>query len=467
MPKLTLNKLPNMVMKKPKIIVKKGIVRSIETKKPDIEPVENTEDIDIEFDCDSPTEELDNSNVEDAEDVDNSNVEDAEDVDNSNVEDIDNMNDIDKLLLKKRDDNIETTPKNTPKIKSKKISSSIPLIRNKLKGLEYVDPDNNVSDVDDVDLESDKKSNKKLKKTSISQPRRGPGRPCKAPKKDPIPRKGIVKAPLNSDDHIEFIYDQPLLLRKIFQLFKQLAVAQVQIIFRPSEILFYSQDHHKKTDCRIKIDTKKINLYYCRSELEVGVSAKDIECILNTVDKEYSSIIITSNINSTQKNITINLENSLQADEIHTIELVGSYKHMENEHEFLDHDYAIELKFPWHFFKKTTGDIKSMTSQISITQIDKTKPLLFEFLKANKKVSTKHVYKNSSKIELKSKVKEDAGFRVDVKIDYLKPIASAQIADNIAILVDENKKIMTCAYLDNHTIEIRTLTEIIDDRPED
>ncbi len=335
-------------------------------------------------------------------------------------------------------------------ISSKK---STPFIRNKLKGLDY-----------NIEYKDDEKKNRK---NNTGQPKRGPGRPCKAPKKDPIPRKGIVKAPLHPDDHIEFIYDKPLLLRKIFQLFKQLAVAQIQIIFRQNEILFYSQDHHKKTDCRVKIDTRKINLYYCKSELEVGVSAKDIECILNTVNKEYSSIIITSNVNNTQKNIIINLENSLQADEIHTIELVGSYKHMENEREFIDGDYAIELKFPWSTFKKTICDIKTMTSQMSITQMDRNKPLSFEFLKSNKKVSTKHVYKNSSTIELKSKVKEDTGFRVDIKVDYLKPIASSQITDHIIILVDENKKIMTCSYLDNHTIEIRTLTEIIDNRPTD
>jgi hypothetical protein len=296
--------------------------------------------------------------------------------------------------------------------------------------------------------------------------KRGPGRPCKVPKKNPIPRAGISKQPTGGiDHHIEMIYDKPLILKRIFQFYKQLATIKVQIIFRPTEIIFYSVDHHEKSKTYIRIDANKINHYYCRSELDIGVSSKDVELILNTVDKEYGSIIMISNVQTTQKNITIVLENDICADEIHTVDLIGQYDRCVNESEFLDENYMISFRFPGHFFKKTINDIKTFTDQMSITQEDKNKPLMFEFLTKNKKIHTHHKFKNSSKIGLVSHLQPNDSFRIDIKLDYIKPISSAQISDEICILVDENKKFMTISFIDEDMIEIKTLTEIIDERP--
>jgi hypothetical protein len=41
--------------------------------------------------------------------------------------------------------------------------------------------------------------------------KKGPGRPRKVPKKDPIQRKGIVSEPMDTDSAVEFLYDSPML----------------------------------------------------------------------------------------------------------------------------------------------------------------------------------------------------------------------------------------------------------------
>jgi len=110
--------------------------------------------------------------------------------------------------------------------------------------LEYSDSDSDISD---------KKKNKKYK-TGV---KKGPGRPRKIPKKEPIPRKGLSN-PTNDDSMMEFLYDLPLLIKKIIVFFKSLAAAQIQIIFRPSEIIFYAEDHYKKSKIRVKIDGSKL-----------------------------------------------------------------------------------------------------------------------------------------------------------------------------------------------------------------
>lgn len=316
------------------------------------------------------------------------------------------------------------------------------------------------------------KSTKKTrtkKATTKTGDKKGPGRPRKTPKKEPIPRKGISKNPTNADDFIEVLYDNPPVLKKIFQFFKALAASHIQIIFRPKHIIFYTEDHHETSKIKITVDCSKLNHYYCKSELSIGISARDMELIMNKVDKEYNSIILLSTVGSTQRNITLILENDMEIDEIHTIDVIaaGQYKKMENEVEFTDEDYMIKFELPSRYFRKTINDIKTMSGTLSIVQEDSESPLVFEYMTTNKKIQSKHPVKKPEKIKLQSNLSNDDSFRVDVSISYLKPISASQIADDIQIFVDENKNFMTKSYIDDGTIEIKTLTQIIDERPEE
>ena len=63
-----------------------------------------------------------------------------------------------------------------------------------------------------------------------------------------------------------------------------------------------------------------------------------------------------------------------------------------------------------------------------------------------------------------SKLNDDDSFRVDIMVDYIKPISQAQISDMVDIFVDENREFMTRSIIEDGTIEIKTLTEIVDKR---
>jgi len=343
-------------------------------------------------------------------------------------------------------------------------------MRNQLTSLNY--------DYDDEDEEPEpepepvKKTpvkRKTVKKTAVKKTgvKKGPGRPRKTPKKEPIPRNGIQDTPTDVDDVIEVVYAMPLLFKKIIAFFKSLAAAEVQIIFRPIEIIMYAQDHLKKSRIRVRIDATKLHHYYCRNVVDIGVNCKDMELILNKVDKDYTSIIVLSAEGSTQKSITMILENEMQIDEIHTVGLIGQYEHIEDEAEFMDENYTIQFKYPSKYFRKIIADIKTMSSRMCITQETSDDQLEIGYRSKNKKIRSKHTARDPSRISLTSKLRPGETFRVDVKVDYIKPISSAQIADEIWLLVDENKRIMTKALIDDETIEIKTLTEIIDGRPDD
>jgi hypothetical protein len=379
--------------------------------------------------------------------------------------------DIDNFLLASRNENldIESTSKQIIGAKARLLSL--------MHDSASEDDEQSASEDDDDNSGSNPETDqpKKLRRTVVKSKKipskgptikRGPGRPPKTLKKDPIPRKGISRNPQNSDSYVEFLYDQPVVMKKIFSFFKSVAASEIQILFRPTDIIFYAVDHNEKTRIRVRIDGSKLNHYYCRDVLDVGISQKEMEMILNKVDKDYSSLVILSDVGTTRRNLTIVFETDIQIDELHRIDLIASYNKMTNEEAFTDEDYMIKFNFPGKYFKKTVGDIKSMSSQLSITQEDNESPLIFEYLTDNKRIQSKHTVKDSNKIKLTSNVENGESFRVDICIDYLKPISSSQIANEIDILVDENKAFMTKSYIDDGTIEIKTLTEIIDERPE-
>jgi hypothetical protein len=305
------------------------------------------------------------------------------------------------------------------------------------------------------------KSNKEKRKTrtveyesddDVTVIKKGPGRPRKTPKKEPMSRKGIYNTPQAHDSFLEVCYDQPIVLKKIFQFFGSIAAAQIQIIFRPTEIIFYGIDHHSVSKVRVRIDASKLNGYYCRDTLDIGIATDEIELIMNKVDKEYASVIIYSEISNTQKNITFVLENDMQIDEIHHVELIGQYPRMENENLFTDETYQLKFVFPSKYFKKTISDIKTMSLQLSIIQEDPEAPLMFKYINKNKHIQSTHAVKDNASVKLISNVETGNSIRVDIRVDHLKPISSAMISDDIYILVDENRALMTKSFIDNSTI---------------
>jgi hypothetical protein len=295
--------------------------------------------------------------------------------------------------------------------------------------------------------------------------KKGPGRPRKVPKKSPTPRKGISTTPMDAENIVEFVYDAPIVIKRLVSFFRSVSSIQIQIIFRSTEVIFYAEDHLKKSQIRIKIDGSKLNHYYCKQTLNVAVSCLDLDKPMNKVDKEYTNIIIASSQENSQKNLTIILKNDIQIDEVHTIELVGLTNPLLDESPFNTDAYAIQFELPGRAFRKMMTDINAISKQMWIKMDDPEAEMEFGYISGNRKIKSRHVVKDKNKIKLSSTMKADESFRIDLKVDYVKTISSAHIAEYITIMCDEKKPFTTRAYIDDRTIEIRTITEIIDERP--
>jgi hypothetical protein len=309
------------------------------------------------------------------------------------------------------------------------------------------------------------KKNEKPDKKNEKPEKKKPGRPRKTPIRPPRSRNGIVNSPGDPSNHIEFLYDRPLIFKKIWQHFKLMAVNKMQFIFRHDEVIIWNQDHHKKSQMRTRINVDKINHYFAQEELDIGMVCKNPELIIYAIDSSYNSILFLSKEGYTKKDLRVILTNDIGIDDVHRIELVGDYDRMENEEAFLKEDeYTIKFTLPGKYFKKMVSDIKSFSDQITIKQDGKGEPIRFEYTKRDKKIRSYRTVKNSKSINLESKLKEGETFRVSFKIDYIKPISSALLADEITICAHEGKPLLFIVTMDKQTVDMRILTDVITTR---
>lgn len=313
-----------------------------------------------------------------------------------------------------------------------------------------------------------KKSVKKPVKKTADKKTRGPGRP---PKKDPNPplkRSGIRQAPTTQENVIEFMYGFPIWLKRVMAFFKSLATINIQIIFRPTEVILYGRDHNKHSHVRVRLDGSKLHCYHCQGTYKMTFVRRELELILNKVDKDYRNIIIIAAQSHVKKYVTMTFDNGMDIDEEHRIDIrEGSQDdNMQNEQAFLDEDaYTLSFRFPCKYFKKTIGDIRPMSQSLAFVQDAVGEPLGITYRTVNKKVRSRHTCRDpKNTINFCSKLSGDDSFRVDVNINHIKPISQAQFADHVYIYVDENKPLMTRTVIDDGAIEIKTLTDIIDKR---
>lgn len=313
-----------------------------------------------------------------------------------------------------------------------------------------------------------------IEMTDVDEPRpvkkpakRGPGRPPSAPKKEPAIKHGITNQPKCTDNLLEFIYDQPIFLKRILSFFRLLSANDVQLIFRPAEIIMYTHDYDKKTHVLVKIDASKLNHYYCAADYDIGVSCEEFERITKKINKNYSQVIIVIDRENINKELTIKLENSINITEIYEIALSGRYDRLNafsNAAQFSMIDYPIELTYPSDYFKQLISDIREHDKKISYVQESRDAPLKIEFQSQTKKTRAEFVHNNPESLRFVSRIPDGDSFHMAIMLQNLKAISSAQLADTITVRLDEQRMFMSSTSMDDNTIYVTTLTEIIDDR---
>ncbi len=318
----------------------------------------------------------------------------------------------------------------------------------------------------DVSVEETKEKKKRGRKPKVKEDnvKKKVGRPKKYRPVPPEPKKGVVSTPKNEASYMEFVYGNPFIFKKLWAFFKLMSVNKIHFSFQKDTIYLWCQDHSKKSNIQVKINCNEVTHYYCKEEYDISMLSKNPDKVMTTINKNYGSIFIVSSEDSVRRNIDVVLNNEMNIEEIHQIELTNNDS--VNTNCFADEDYCIRFKLPSKYFKKLITDMKQFSSTLNLRQDGKGEPLIFEYITSDKKVRSAHIMRDTNQISLVSKLEgEDDMFRIGFNLDYIKPLASAYSSQkqDIQIFADENKPLLFIMDMDN-AIEIRMKTQIINNQ---
>jgi hypothetical protein len=286
-----------------------------------------------------------------------------------------------------------------------------------------------------------------------------PGRPRKKPLKKPRERKGVQTTPLNPENIMEMIYDMPAVLKKIFALFKSMAVQSIYIKFEPTHVDIMTVDHLEKSNIRARFHGSKLNHYYCKSPTQVCLNPTHMQKVIKILDKNYLSVAFVLKAATSKSMITIIFKNEMKIDEIREIELI-KLPRRKNDITFDSSNYPIKCVFPSKYFKKFVGDTKSFTNCLTINKTGKA-PLTFIHGSTDKKTKSLYVVQDPTTIKLVSTVADDDIFSSSVMLDYITPISGAILSDHISMAAHPNKHMLFKVGIDNDTVEVHISTETI------
>jgi hypothetical protein len=295
--------------------------------------------------------------------------------------------------------------------------------------------------------------------SNTTNEKKKPGRPRKKPLKKPIKRNGIVSTPLNDDNYIEMIYDMPSVLKKIFTLFRSMAVKGICIEFKNDVMNILAVDHLKKSHIKVTIHCDKVNHYYCKEETVCHLNPKNIEKIIQSLDKNYITIAFVIKTITNRSVLNIIFKNDIKIDEYKEIDFIQPSNNYNNI-TFEDFDYPIKFTLPYKYFKKLINDISLFSDIMTINKVGKT-ALTFTYTSKDKTVKSKHIVQSPDKINLKSSICDDEIFSSSIQIDYIKPLSSSLISDNIDVSADNYRNMIFKTNVDNNTIKIIVNTSTV------
>jgi hypothetical protein len=292
--------------------------------------------------------------------------------------------------------------------------------------------------------------------------KRAVGRPRLIQKVDPLPKLGIVDNPNSTENIVELSYDNVSIFKKLFSLLKLMNVKEINIQFNPNYTKIYGIDHLEKNLINIKIDSNKLNHYYCEYPINITLDPKNLDKITQKIDKNYNLFSIVLKKNSYRNNLIIILNNKiLSIDESHIINLIENDVDLNALYNrSLDYNlYPLRFELPGKYFKKLINDISIFSEIFTIEKIN-TNPLQFIYKNINNTIKGFNICKDNTKIKLESDLHDDDIFSVSIRIDYIKALSNSLLSDKIKIYADKENDLIFNLLIDNGVFEILVYTSI-------
>ncbi len=284
------------------------------------------------------------------------------------------------------------------------------------------------------------------------------------PPPQPIQRNGIITEPNVSSHILELVYDEPMNIKKIFNLFKLVDMRDIRIEFKLSGVRILGSGHLKHNFIELDIDSNKMTQYYNKHNLIMIVDQRSLEKIVQKIDKSYSSIYFIAKQDSYMKELYIILHDQKQGiKEYHTISLLESSNNTEDDNVISSlsyKDYPLSFTLPSKYFKKIISDIAKFSQDFTIER----RPgvaLSFPYDSNSKNIEVLHTFTNPDMFQVYSTLDDNDFLSTTVRIEYIQSLANALLSTHVNIYVDRENMTVFKTTLDDGAFTLVLAVKIV------
>lgn len=295
--------------------------------------------------------------------------------------------------------------------------------------------------------------------------KRGPGRPPSKPPAPPLQLLGIVDAPQDAANRLEFASGEPAVFKALFTFFKNIKAGAVHIRCTPAGLAFFARDHGKTLRAVATIDGAAANWHYCEGEYWLHLNRAGVDKIFGSIDKSIYKISLIQTHEEPESLRIAFKDAELDKECGYEVKLSAFAPDPElyaAEAELAP--AALGRPLPLDFvlgakqFKKTVGDVANHCDHMNIEKVGAA-PLQFTY--DRDQLSYQEVYRDPAKIKLRSSVGPDDVFRCEVKVVNLKPFAASMVTDSIRIICrDEASDLICRSALEDSAVMVSVLVRI-------
>ena len=290
------------------------------------------------------------------------------------------------------------------------------------------------------------------------------GRPrLPKPTQQSATRRGIVAEPIIRDHALEMVYDEPINLKKIFTLFKLMDTRDVKIEFRLSGVRISGSGHLKHNFIDLNIDSSKLTQYYCKHNIIMIIDQKNLEKVIQKIDKSYDSVHFIAKQDSYMKELYIVLNDESQGiKEFHTISLLESSNAADDNiiNSLPYQNYPLSFILPSKYFKKVIGDIAKFSKDFTVERRAGV-PLSFPYDSNSKTIDVNHVFTRAELFKINSTLPDHEFLSTSVRIEYIQSLATALLSDKINVYVDRENMMVFKTTVDEETFTLLLAVRII------
>lgn len=276
-------------------------------------------------------------------------------------------------------------------------------------------------------------------------------------------RRGIIADPSIADHVLEMVYDAATNLKKILTLFKLMDTRDVKMEFRLSGVRISGAGHLKHNFIDLNIDSAKLTQYYCKHNIIMIIDQKNLEKVIQKIDKSYDSIHFIAKQDSYMKELYIVLNDETQGiKEYHTISLLESSNATDENiiNSIPYSSYPLSFTLPSKYFKKVIGDISKFSKDFTVERRSGV-PLSFPYDSNSKTIDVNHVFTRPDLFKIHSKLNDNEFLSTSVRIEYIQSLATALLSDNINVYVDHENMMIFQTSVDDETFTLILAVRII------